>query len=226
VLTAVASWPLGTLALVAAGAFVGLKKLLDRRPGLEALALLAAVLPLARLAAPGSLSFDGIRHALEFIPPAALLAGAGARLLLDSRRGATAMVALSLALLEPAVELARIHPHQVAHFNPLVGGPAGARRLGFPQVEDYWATGYRRGLAWIDAHAEASSPFRPDPGEEVARNFFAVAAQRPVYLMYTTRTSWYGPIVQAAEEREPIYLEGPPGAPLLKIHRFAPAPGP
>jgi hypothetical protein len=174
-------------------------------------------------------------------------------MLLDRRHGAVAMTALCLALAEPAVELWRIHPYEVAHFSPLVGGPGGARRLGFPQVEDYWATGYRRGLAWIDAHAEsgagvaegvaehllflegplrlrpdrvlvrASSPFRPDPGEEVTRNFFAVAAQRPVYLMYITRPAWYGPIVLAAEERKPIYVEGPPGAPLLKIHRFAPA---
>ncbi len=253
-LTSVASWPLGTLILVAAGAVAGARALRRRQASLEGLALLAAVLPLARLSAPGALSFDGIRHALEFVPAAALLAGAGARVLLSSERRTAVVVALSLALLEPGVELALIHPHEVAHFNPLVGGPAGARRLGFPQVEDYWATGYRRGLAWIDAHAEpgaavaagvaehllflegplrlkpdrvllrASSPFRPDPGPEVRQNFFAVAAQRPVYLMYTTRESWYGPIVLEAELREPVHVEGPPGAPLLKIHRFGPAP--
>ena len=29
--------------------------------------------------------------------------------------------------------------------------------------------------------------------------------------MYTTRTAWYGPIVQEAEKREPVYVEGPAG---------------
>jgi hypothetical protein len=255
-LTALASWPLGSLVLVLAGAAAGARALLRREASLEGLALLAAAFPLARLCAPGALSFDGIRHALEFVPPAALLAGAGARMLLASGRRGAAVAALSLALVEPGVELARIHPHEVAHFNPLVGGPAGARRLGFPQVEDYWATGYRRGLAWIDAHAEpgarvaagvaehllflegplrlkpgrlllrASSPFRSDPGPEVFRRFFAEAGQHPVYLMYVTRESWYGPIVLEAEKREPVYVEGPAGAPMLKVHRFGPAAAP
>ena len=150
------------------------------------------------------------------------------------------------------MELALIHPHEVAHFSPLVGGPAGAKRLGFPQVEDYWATGYRRGLEWIQANAEpgayvaagvaehllaleaplrltpdhklvrASSPFRPDPGPEVTEAFFAIAKQTPIYLMYTTREAWYNPIIHQAELLDPIYTEGPPGAPLLKIVRFSP----
>jgi 4-amino-4-deoxy-L-arabinose transferase-like glycosyltransferase len=80
------------------------------------------------LASMGSGYNIGIRHMLPVYPFLAL-AGAGvlARL---KERGRPLLAALGLALpLLSSFELARIHPHELSYFNPLVGGPEAGRRI-------------------------------------------------------------------------------------------------
>jgi glycosyltransferase involved in cell wall biosynthesis len=80
------------------------------------------------LASMGASYNIGIRHMLPVYPFLAL-AGAGAVSRL--REGGRSLAAILLAALPllSAVELARIHPHELSYFNPFVGGPLGGRRI-------------------------------------------------------------------------------------------------
>ncbi|MGH9400061.1 MAG: glycosyltransferase family 39 protein [Thermoanaerobaculia bacterium] len=78
------------------------------------------------LASIGSSYNIGVRHLLPVYPLLAL-SGAGLFARLAPRRGA--VLALALLPLCSAVELARIHPHELSYFNPFVGGPERGRLL-------------------------------------------------------------------------------------------------
>jgi 4-amino-4-deoxy-L-arabinose transferase-like glycosyltransferase len=124
-----ATLPPGILALSATGAVAGLRRP-QARPA-AALALGVAAAFVGALLLPSAPLHDDVRLLLPIFPFLALLAGLGAGALLRARRlGAVAAVAVVAALLEPAVALVRIHPYQASYFSPLVGGLAGAERLG------------------------------------------------------------------------------------------------
>jgi hypothetical protein len=112
-------------ALIGAGLFRG-----DRAAREDAVLFLlpAAVLLLASI---GSAYNIGIRHLLPVYP---LLAMAGAGLFRRVRDAAgprkrLAVLALWALPLVSAVELARIHPHELSYFNPFVGGPEAGRKI-------------------------------------------------------------------------------------------------
>ncbi len=90
----------------------------------------AAVLLLASLNASYNI---GIRHLLPVYPFLAL-SGAGFFSRVWARRGENraARAGALLLLFLPALsfaELARIHPHELSYFNPLVGGPEEGRKI-------------------------------------------------------------------------------------------------
>jgi dolichyl-phosphate-mannose-protein mannosyltransferase len=78
------------------------------------------------LASIGSAYNIGIRHLLPVYPFLAL-AGAGLLFRMAPRRGL--VLALALLPLVSAIELKRIHPHELSYFSPLVGGPENGRRM-------------------------------------------------------------------------------------------------
>ncbi len=84
------------------------------------------------LASIGSSYNIGIRHLLPVYP---LLALSGAGLIERAQRGsggprlrAAVWLAIALPLLS-AVEIARIHPHELSYFNPLAGGPERGKKI-------------------------------------------------------------------------------------------------
>jgi 4-amino-4-deoxy-L-arabinose transferase-like glycosyltransferase len=81
------------------------------------------------LSSIGSSYNIGIRHMLPVYPFLAL-AGAGflARRLRGQRRGIAVALAAALPVLS-AVEIARIHPHELSYFNAFAGGPEGGKRI-------------------------------------------------------------------------------------------------
>jgi len=80
------------------------------------------------LASMGASYNIGIRHLLPVYPLIALM-GAGVLSRAWKRGRCTpALLMVGLPLLS-AGELARIHPHELSYFNPLVGGPVGGRRI-------------------------------------------------------------------------------------------------
>lgn len=197
ILKAVATMPLAMLALLLAGlAAIARETLAKRRLApFHLLLLLWLVIPVLRVSAPYAIDFDGIRHWLEFLPAAAMIAGLGGGMLLADlarfaqERPALAErfpmvsrhrhVAVSLGLLlamAPVLRWSiRNHPHQIVYFNRLVGGLGGAQQRRLGEATDYWGISYRTGLGWLNENA------RPRP-------LLIVGVAEHVFMY--TRYSW------------------------------------
>ncbi len=107
-------------------------------------------LPLALFVVMRPNAYDGLRHFLFVLPALALFAAVGwhwcwTRSSRRLVRGAVAAVAV-VAFCLPCLEIVRLHPYQIAYFNQLVGGVAGAS--GRYETE-YWLTSYREAMEWI-----------------------------------------------------------------------------
>jgi hypothetical protein len=85
------------------------------------------------LSSIGSAYNIGIRHMLPVYPFLALCGAAVLARTVESARAlgriGFAAAALSLLPLVSAVELLRIHPHEISYFNAFAGGPEGGRRI-------------------------------------------------------------------------------------------------
>lgn len=218
------------VALLLRRAFKPAAELVAMRPAARFVLVWIAVVA-ARLAIPGTANFDGVRHFLEIFPPLAIAGGvavaslaraAGARMPRFSRAFEVVLVATIAG--SCAVSVVQSHPWQLAYWNPLAGGLSGARERGFPQAGDYWASSYRQGMTWINAHAEQgaalavpiaehtvriAAPVRlrrdidllhiapaGHPGLETnAAHILGTAAlMRPVYVMFILRDDWENPL--------------------------------
>ena len=81
------------------------------------------------LASIGTSYNIGVRHLLPVYP---FLALAGAGMLARARRGYRGHAAVWLAVALPflsAIEITRIHPHELSYFNPLTGGPERGKKI-------------------------------------------------------------------------------------------------
>jgi hypothetical protein len=91
-------------------------------------------------ALPGITVYDGTRLFLVACPLWAMLAGAGAQVLIEElsrrRRPTFAIVATMLLLTVHVPMLARVHPCELSYYNLAVGGLSGANRLGLER--SYW----------------------------------------------------------------------------------------
>lgn len=164
VMTAVAT-PVAALALGLLGAIRSWP-----RRGLDpdrVLLLAGFVVAIAPSALPGSPKYNGVRLFLPAFPFLAALAGGGFAWLegLVSRRLAgqpsarrtsvLAAVALGALLLYPgAVGTVASHPYQLAYYNMLVGGTAGAAKHGFETI--YWGQVYKEAPIFLNAVPEAN----------------------------------------------------------------------
>ncbi len=185
------------------------------KEGVWRLLLAWMLIPILRLSIPSGVNFDGIRHFLEFLPAAALMAGDRRRpdgRWFGRRRWASgglvrAVVVFALALnLVQAYRL--FYPFMHLYYNQLTGGLHGARdRFLGTEASDYWASSYRQGMEWLNEHApegshvaaliapwivEISGPvlLRPDIEPLVGSlpDFSVMKAQpAPTYLMFILR---------------------------------------
>lgn len=140
--------PTALLLLLGAGLWLGLSRLrVRRRDALPFVwfALLVAPLAYFALAMAGNLNL-GLRHILPVYP--FLYAAAGAAFAKLARGRAWALAALLLGL--QVVETARIHPHHLAFFNTVSGGPAaGPRYLADSNID--WGQAVKHLAAWKGA---------------------------------------------------------------------------
>ena len=197
-----------------------------------------------RLSLPGAMNFDGVRHFLELFPPMVMIASIGsvelARRYLRSPAMRTAVVAVPIVL--TAVATLRVHPFELVYWNAFIGGYGGARAAAIPQASDYWATSYRQGLRWLNAHAPRSTllvvtvaphtvamaaplRLRPDIGVAVlsAETAHRMAATRPVFVMFVPREDWRKPLDRELERTQtPVARWERDGAPVLLIYRVNP----
>lgn len=129
------------------------------------LLLLWLVVPILRVMLPGAVNFDGIRHFVEFVPAAALIAGYGASHLviwLARISGGRKIACGASAILVLALNLVWVYPGQYPYlhiyYNSLAGGLSGAQKAGLTdQVVDYWGSSYRQGMEWVRQSAPLGS---------------------------------------------------------------------
>jgi hypothetical protein len=214
--------PLALLLCAAVGLFRGRMAREER-----CFLLLAVAVPIGRTLLPGMRNFDGMRHFIEFLPPLALLAGAGlvtlsravARRAPAHPRAARVVASLPAVLLLGACVWPTIatHPNGICYYNEIVGGLSGAQSRGIKNATDYWANSYWQGLDWLDREAspgarlivplaatvvEAAAPVRLRA--DITLQLVREAGEPPpppgvLYVMWITRETWYGGLIRALE---------------------------
>jgi len=241
VMTAVTT-PLLVLAL----SLVGLVRAWPRRGANAEAALLALGLAIALIpnALPSSPKYNGVRLFLPAFPFLAALAGGGfawAQLRLSTvlkaegprraRLSGLIAAALGAILLLPGFSgAARTHPYQLAYYNSLVGGTAGASARGFETI--YWGQVFQeapqflngiekpyprvllvpKGVIYLLEFQQAAGALRPDvlfTGEE--REAASVD-----YVMFQAMQSDYTDLCWSlVREAEPVFEVTVEGTPLL-----------
>lgn len=165
------------------GFFIGLLVLVVRpawlreRPAAEQLlrlCLVLVVVPLTQASWPGAKHYDSVRRYLEFVPPAAVLAGAGWASVLQglaaSRPAQALRALLVLCVLGGSLfPLVRSHPDEHLYYNSWIGGAAGAQARHYPSAVDYWGHSHRRLVEWLREHAEPGATVFTPTGPQVAR---------------------------------------------------------
>lgn len=157
--------PTLTLALALIGLVAAVVLAARGRSSEGALFAIGGLIPLCLSALPFTPKYNGVRLFLPAFPFLAGLAGlgfaqvaAGAGWAIGRlRRNADpvrvrrwcAGVLGAIVLLPAAVGLAASHPHQLAYYNALVGGPLGARDRGFETI--YWGGVLREALPHLNA---------------------------------------------------------------------------
>ena len=145
----------------------------ERRPVLG-VALALVLVPIVQASWPGAKHYDSVRRFLEFVPAAAVLAGAGFAALLSGMAAKpslrivrlVAAVLIAAATLEPLV---RSHPDEHVFYNRWIGGLAGAQERGVPSAVDYWGHSYRRVFEWLREKAPEGATVYTPTGPQVAR---------------------------------------------------------
>jgi Dolichyl-phosphate-mannose-protein mannosyltransferase len=129
------------------------------------LMLVWLIFPILRLSIPGGVNFDGIRHFLEFVPAAALIAGFGLERSIHwvaakqwIPQWSAKLIALTLILANLFQIYFLFFPYLHLYYNQFTGGLSGAREkfLG-REATDYWAGSYRPGMEWLNENAPPNS---------------------------------------------------------------------
>ncbi len=125
-------------------------------------------------AVPGTPPHDGVRLFVGAFAFLALLGGIGVEWLVGlvrNRRGRLVVVGLiGLVYLVSAVNLTRYAPHWLSFYNGLIGGPAGAERVGMESTY-YWDSLDDGVLDWLDRSTRPGGKvrFASGPSENLRR---------------------------------------------------------
>ena len=235
------------LLFLLAGIIIIIHRLLQKDQTVFRLWLAWLMVPIIRISLPGMINFGGIRHFLEFIPAAALIAGYGAASLIDIFSKGESGKKLLLAFCAAFMIFAnvtwitmRFHPYQYIYYNSLVGGlPGAAERFGISEATDYWAVSYRQGLNWLNDHTIGKiNLYVPiadwlvriprkiwlRPGIELIHKAQAgdmLEQQLPFYVMIVNNPFFYDEISEYAVEKvKPAYQITVDGSPILNIYHM------
>jgi hypothetical protein len=203
------------------------------------------LLPIVRTSLPGMVNFDGIRHFLEFVPAAAMIAGTGLahafgsiRPSLAFRRTASAVV-IAAILGNTILIVKDFWRYEHLYYNGLTGGFAGARlAFGAKEASDYWASSYRQGMAWINEHAEPNAAvyipvagflgqmtgplwLRGDITTYEEKNVTAFSrVDGPAYIMLLYRPDYWDEFsYNSTNQLRPVYQIMLQGQPILNIYK-------
>jgi 4-amino-4-deoxy-L-arabinose transferase-like glycosyltransferase len=214
----------------------------------QALLLLGLIVTLAPSALPSSPKYNGVRLFLPAFPFLAALAGGGfawaerglVRLLKaetgEKRRlSVLAAAALGALLLYPGANgVIRTHPYQLAYYNELVGGTAGATRRGFETI--YWGQVLKEAPLFLNRITTVSPrvlvipkgviyllDFQREAGvlrADVQLTGDDTEAGRVDYVMFQAMQSDYTDLCWALVNREePVWaVKSEDGTPLLSVY--------
>lgn len=252
------SWKLGPLAWVAwttplpylAAGGMGLVYTAWRRwrgEGREALLLaLWLFVPLGRSCLPNVPQVDGVRRYIEFIPALAILAGAGTvavlrvcGAVLEPKVWAQSRAVMAaLLVLLPALHLAvvdvQLAPFQIAYFNCLVGGPAGARARGIQPSGDYYGSCCRQMAPWLNKTVEPNADVSILLGEHMFRlegllrpdiqtHVRFPAGYERGYVVFLYREGFLDERMRYFDANvRPLHVLEAGGVPLVKVYRVTP----
>ncbi|MEM1010299.1 MAG: hypothetical protein AAGJ35_15000, partial [Myxococcota bacterium] len=129
--------------------------------------LLNALIPMVVIALPSTPIFGGTKHWMPAWPFWALMAGiaferamvyAQKRTALQQAwRISLASTGLAVFLLLPgAIGLWRSHPHGLAYYNTLIGGPRGSAN--WKMQRSFWASTMRQALPWMNTEMKRTQP--------------------------------------------------------------------
>jgi len=123
------------------------------------------IFPVLRVSIPSGVNFDGVRHFLEFVPAAAIIAGFGLDQSINwvvSKNWIQLITARIVVIILIIINLFQaytlFYPYMHLYYNQFVGGLAGAKDkfLG-NEATDYWAGSYRPGMEWVNKNAPPNS---------------------------------------------------------------------
>lgn len=172
--------PVIALFLLGIGILVTMIRTKNEKHKVSLLWLLWLVVPIARVSLPGSNIYGGVRQIMEYLPALALLAGVGAKYMVQllhcfmveklKQFNSRAMKqstkrALKLALqisiifmfIPITLKLISIHPNQNFYFNELIGGLSGAAKKNFPGWGTTLGNQYLQGVHWLNNNAEPNA---------------------------------------------------------------------
>jgi hypothetical protein len=141
-----------TLALGLCGAAGAFAATLDRtlsapRRAILLMLALAAIFPIALTLVTRPAMYNGIRHFVFVAPPIAVIAGLAVAWLIERiarwRPAAAVGCAALLAAgcIQPAIEMAKLHPYEYTYFNMIEGG---VRAADTRYMLDYWGLSFKQ----------------------------------------------------------------------------------
>ena len=117
--------------------------------------LLWFLVPILRVAIPGSSIYGGVRQISEFVPAMALLGGLGAYQIGKwFKNNRIVLILIILIFLWPVFVLFKLHPNENVYFNFLIGGLKGAQSKNFPSWGNSFGNAYLQGIRWINENVE------------------------------------------------------------------------
>jgi hypothetical protein len=240
------------LVMLLIGVFAILFKKRRVKTPFERCLILWLILPILRVSIPGAINFNGIRHFLEFLPAASLIAGYGAshtvKWLYEWKRLSRPLIQgciFILLALNLAYIYANFYPFLHIYYNQFTGGLDGAHEHFLnSEAPDYWASSYRQGIYWLDNNAppnssvqalianwllELSGPvlLRPDihviPSGKLQDFSILDSSPNATFLMFIVDGAPEDEIEYCMTRKKPVYEIMVDNIPILQIYQFGPS---
>lgn len=139
---------------------------------LSLLILFWFLVPILRVTAPHTGVADGMNEVIEYIPPLAILAGIGAKYIVEKVSSImyqvlgikqinkknlilnTLYIILIFSFVPITLKIISIHPNENVYFNPLIGGLKGAKEKNFSLWGNTYGNAYRQAANWLNKNVE------------------------------------------------------------------------
>ncbi|QQS38623.1 glycosyltransferase family 39 protein [Candidatus Woesebacteria bacterium] len=232
------STPIIVLILSALGLTKAICDLRNRNNGFYFLVVLWLIVPIARVTAPGTNIYGGVRQIMEYVAPLSILCGIGALTIYNLVSKQKILRSLFWIVLISGYtfhifRLISLHPNENVYFNSLIGGHIGARSINFPAAGNSFGVAYREGISWINkstphgtklAYARELIPNIPliwiRPDIRLSNSYRSGILQEGEYIIALT---YQGTELTSFHDRylnlglHPIYSIDVDGASILKV---------